>query len=60
MADATNNSLNANKAKEEVVKYQKELIKWDGPANAARFLMGLLRVTIMLYFADMFLKYIFH
>ncbi len=30
--------LNDDRAKEEVVKFQKQLEKWDGPKNAARFL----------------------
>ena len=30
--------LHNNKAKEEVVKFQKQLEKWDGPKNAAKFL----------------------
>jgi UDP:flavonoid glycosyltransferase YjiC (YdhE family) len=36
--DAIENILNDNKAKTEVVKFQKELVKWDGPANAAKFI----------------------
>ncbi|MEN8262655.1 MAG: nucleotide disphospho-sugar-binding domain-containing protein [Nitrospirota bacterium] len=36
--DAIDKLLNDNKAKDEVVKFQKELMKWDGPANAAKFL----------------------
>ena len=35
---AIDNILNDNRAKTEVVKFKKELIKWDGPANAAKFL----------------------
>ncbi len=31
--------LNDKRAKTEVVKFQKELMKWDGPANAAKFLV---------------------
>ena len=36
--EAIDKLLNDNKAKEEVVKFQEELMKWDGPANAAKFL----------------------
>lgn len=30
--------LNGKRAKEEVAKFQKQLQRWDGPKNAARFL----------------------
>jgi len=30
--------LDDAKAKEKVEKFQKELLKWNGPANAAKFL----------------------
>ena len=36
--DAIDRLLNNSQAKQEVVKFQKQLEKWDGPANAARFL----------------------
>jgi UDP:flavonoid glycosyltransferase YjiC (YdhE family) len=36
--DAIDRLLDDAKAKEEVEKFQKELLKWDGPANAAIFL----------------------
>jgi UDP:flavonoid glycosyltransferase YjiC (YdhE family) len=36
--DAIDRLLNDDRAKQEVVKFQKQLEKWDGPANAARFL----------------------
>ncbi|MFC1739405.1 nucleotide disphospho-sugar-binding domain-containing protein [Planctomycetota bacterium] len=36
--DAVDELLNDNKAQEEVKKFQEELIKWNGPANAAKFL----------------------
>ena len=36
--DAIDKFLNDNKAKQEVIKFQKQLEKWDGPTNAARFL----------------------
>ncbi len=36
--DAIDHMLSDSKAKEEVIKFQKELVKWDGPANAAAFL----------------------
>jgi UDP:flavonoid glycosyltransferase YjiC (YdhE family) len=35
---AVDKSLHDEKAKEEVAKFQKELLEWDGPANAAKFL----------------------
>ena len=37
--EAIDKLLNDNKAKEEVRKFQNELMKWDGPANAAQFLL---------------------
>jgi UDP:flavonoid glycosyltransferase YjiC (YdhE family) len=36
--DAIDKLLHDAKAKEEVQKFQQELMKWDGPANAAKFL----------------------
>ena len=36
--DAINKLLHDAKAKEEVIKFQHELTKWNGPANAAKFL----------------------
>lgn len=36
--DAIEKLLNDAKAKEEVKKFQTELMKWNGPANAAKFL----------------------
>jgi UDP:flavonoid glycosyltransferase YjiC (YdhE family) len=36
--DAIDRLLSDDQAKQEVVKFQKQLEKWDGPANAARFL----------------------
>ncbi len=36
--DAIDKLLNDDRTKQEVVKFQKQLEKWDGPANAARFL----------------------
>ncbi|MDJ0707098.1 MAG: hypothetical protein QNJ46_27805, partial [Leptolyngbyaceae cyanobacterium MO_188.B28] len=36
--DAIDKLLNDARAKEEVTKFQQELMKWDGPANAAKFL----------------------
>lgn len=36
--EAIDKLLSDNRAKEEVRKFQKELMKWDGPANAAKFL----------------------
>jgi len=36
--DAIDKLLNDAKAKEAVNKFQHELMKWDGPANAAKFL----------------------
>jgi UDP:flavonoid glycosyltransferase YjiC (YdhE family) len=36
--EAIDKLLNDEKAKEEVVKFQKQLEKWDGPKNAAQFL----------------------
>ena len=36
--NAVSELLNDNKAKEEIKKFQEELIKWNGPANAAKFL----------------------
>jgi len=36
--EAIYNMLSDSKAKKEVMKFQKELAKWDGPANAAAFL----------------------
>jgi UDP:flavonoid glycosyltransferase YjiC (YdhE family) len=38
LLQAIDNLLHDKKAKEAVVKFQKELMKWDGPANAANFL----------------------
>jgi UDP:flavonoid glycosyltransferase YjiC (YdhE family) len=36
--EAIDKLLHDAKAKEEVQKFQQELMKWDGPANAAKFL----------------------
>ena len=36
--DAIGTMLHDKKAKEVVVKFQHELMKWDAPANAAKFL----------------------
>ena len=36
--EAIDRLLRDSKAKEEVIKFQHELMKWDGPANAAQFL----------------------
>ena len=36
--NAIDKLLHDAKAKEEVLKFQHELMKWDGPANAAKFL----------------------
>jgi UDP:flavonoid glycosyltransferase YjiC (YdhE family) len=36
--DAIKKLLHDAKAKEEVLKFQHELMQWDGPANAAKFL----------------------
>lgn len=36
--DAIDKLLHDTRAKEEVKKFQRELMKWDGPANAAKFL----------------------
>ncbi|MGK7929003.1 MAG: nucleotide disphospho-sugar-binding domain-containing protein [Spirulina sp.] len=36
--EAIDRLLHDSKAKEEVRKFQQELMKWDGPANAAKFL----------------------
>lgn len=36
--DAIDTMLHDKKAKEEVVKFKHELMKWDAPANAAKFL----------------------
>ncbi len=36
--DAIDRLLHDSKAKEEVIKFHHELMKWDGPANAAKFL----------------------
>ena len=36
--DAIDTMLHDKKAKEEVVKFQQELMKWDAPAKAAKFL----------------------
>jgi UDP:flavonoid glycosyltransferase YjiC (YdhE family) len=36
--DAIDQLLHDAKAKEEVTKFKHELMKWDGPANAAKFL----------------------
>ncbi|MHC4623366.1 MAG: nucleotide disphospho-sugar-binding domain-containing protein [Planctomycetota bacterium] len=36
--EAIEKLLSDNKAKQEVREFQKELVKWDGPANAAEFL----------------------
>lgn len=36
--DAIDKLLHDVKAKEAVRKFQHELMKWDGPANAAKFL----------------------
>ncbi len=37
--DSIDKLLHDAKAKEEVTKFQRELMKWDGPANAAKFLV---------------------
>ena len=36
--EAVDKMLNDESAKQEAKKFQQELIKWDGPANAAKFL----------------------
>ncbi len=36
--EAIDRLLRDSKAKEEVIKFQHELMKWDGPGNAAKFL----------------------
>jgi UDP:flavonoid glycosyltransferase YjiC (YdhE family) len=36
--DSIDELLNNNKAQDAVKKFQEELVKWDGPANAAKFL----------------------
>ncbi|MDH3976298.1 MAG: hypothetical protein OEV42_18690 [Deltaproteobacteria bacterium] len=36
--EAIDKLLHDDRAKEEVIKFQQELVKWDGPANAAKFL----------------------
>ena len=36
--EAIDKLLHDNKAKEEAKRFQKELMKWDGPSNAAKFL----------------------
>jgi UDP:flavonoid glycosyltransferase YjiC (YdhE family) len=36
--DAIDQLLHDAKAKEKVIKFQHELMKWNGPANAAKFL----------------------
>ena len=36
--DSIDELLNNNKARDAVKKFQEELVKWDGPANAAKFL----------------------
>ena len=36
--DAIDKLLHNAKAKEEVIKFQSELMKWNGPDNAAKFL----------------------
>ena len=36
--EAVDKILNDNKAKQEVNKFKDELVKWDGPVNAAKFL----------------------
>ena len=36
--EAVDKILNDNKAKQEVKKFKDELVKWDGPVNAAKFL----------------------
>ena len=36
--EAIDRLLHDDRAKEEVTKFQQELVKWDGPANAATFL----------------------
>ena len=38
LLDAIDRLLHDAKAGEEVKKFQHELMKWDGPANAAKFL----------------------
>ena len=38
MLGAVDKLLHDAKAKDEVKKFQHELMKWDGPANAAKFL----------------------
>lgn len=37
--EAVDKMLNDESAKREAKKFQQELIKWDGPANAAKFLL---------------------
>jgi UDP:flavonoid glycosyltransferase YjiC (YdhE family) len=36
--DAIDKLLHDENAKEKVTRFQHELMKWDGPANAAKFL----------------------
>ena len=36
--DAIDTLIHDKRAKEEVRQFQQELMKWDGPANAAKFL----------------------
>jgi UDP:flavonoid glycosyltransferase YjiC (YdhE family) len=36
--DAIDKLLSDKRAKQEVIKFQKQLEKWDGPKNAAKFL----------------------
>ena len=36
--EAIDKLINDKAAKEKVKEFQKELMKWDGPANAAKFL----------------------
>ena len=38
--DAIDKLLSDDQAKQEVIKFQKQLEKWDGPTNAVRFLYG--------------------
>ena len=38
MLDSIDELLNNKKAQDAVKKFQEELVKWDGPANAAKFL----------------------
>jgi UDP:flavonoid glycosyltransferase YjiC (YdhE family) len=44
MLDAIEKLLHDERAKEEVKKFQNELAKWNGPANAAKFLNRTFRI----------------